>query len=73
MADEKRKPGRPATGHDRAHSVRMSDPDWDDLETEAKAMGLDNSKVINRLVRYWLRRPGAKMPPRPKRPESREP
>jgi len=63
--ESKRGPGRPATGSDPVHSVRMPDEDWDDLEARAETIGLDRAKVINALVRYWLRRPGAKLPKRP--------
>jgi hypothetical protein len=55
-------PNAPKTQH---RSVRIDDIDWEDLEREAKAMGLDRAKVINGLIQYWLRRPGAKLPKRP--------
>lgn len=65
MDEPKRGPGRPATGQDPIHSIRMSDEDWADLGADATTVGLDRSKVITALVRRWLGRPGAKLPKRP--------
>jgi hypothetical protein len=47
--------------------VRVSDEDWSDLETATADAGTDRAKVINQLVRWYLRRPGAKLPERPAR------
>lgn len=55
-------PDKPKTQH---RSVRIDDDDWADLETAATSDGLDRAKVINNLVRWYLRRPGAKLPHRP--------
>lgn len=55
-------PNAPKTQH---RSVRISDDDWRDLETAADAAGMDRAKVINRLVRWYLRRPDAELPQRP--------
>lgn len=57
-----RVPNKPRTQH---RSVRVKDPEWKDLETAAKDFGLDRAKVINDLIEWWLRRPGAKLPARP--------
>ena len=59
-----RVPNKPGTQH---RSVRVSDQDWADLETAAAAEGTDRAKIINQLVRWYLRRPGAKLPERPER------
>jgi hypothetical protein len=45
--------------------VRISDEDWRDLETAAAAAGTDRAKLINRLVRWYLRRADAELPERP--------
>lgn len=48
--------------------VRFSDEDWaefGDLTTEA---GSDRSAILNQFIRWYLRRPGAKLPERPERP-----
>jgi hypothetical protein len=57
-------PDDPKTQH---RSVRINDDDWADLELAAKAVNpkLDRAKVINALIRWYLRRPGAKLPKRP--------
>lgn len=55
-------PNKPRTKH---RSVRVDDPEWDDLERGAQEFDLDRSKVINQLIRWWLRRPGAHLPERP--------
>lgn len=55
-------PDQPKTQH---RSVRVPDEDWTDLETASAGVGSDRAKVINLLIRWYLRRPGAKLPPRP--------
>lgn len=55
-------PNQPRTQH---RSVRVSDEDWADLDTTAAAAGSDRAKIINQLLRWYLRRPGAKLPERP--------
>lgn len=59
-----RVPNKPRTQH---RSVRIDDPEWDDLEVGAKDFDLDRAKVINQLIGWWLRRPGAVLPDRPSR------
>ena len=53
-------PNAPKTKH---RSVRIDDPEWDDLEK--RAPGGDRSAVIKELLAWYLRRPGAKLPKRP--------
>jgi hypothetical protein len=58
-------PNQPKTP---GHNVRIPDDDWDALGEDAKTLGTDRSKIINQLVRWYLRRPGAELPERPKPP-----
>jgi hypothetical protein len=55
-------PNKPRTQH---RSVRVDAPEWADLEHGAKEFELDRAKVINQLIEWWLRRPGAELPDRP--------
>jgi hypothetical protein len=55
-------PNKPRTQH---RSVRVDDPEWDDAGRAASRMGTDRAKVINQFLRWYLRRPGAKLPERP--------
>jgi len=55
-------PNQPKTQH---RSVRIEDDDWNDAEQATRRMGTDRAKVINQLLRWYLRRPGAKLPERP--------
>ncbi len=61
-------PDQPKTQH---RSVRIEDDDWRDLGMATAGQGLDRAKVINALVRWYLRRPGAKLPPRPEATEGK--
>lgn len=53
-------PNVPATKH---RSVRITDDDWQDLAD--RSPGGDRAAVIKELIGWYLRRPGAKLPPRP--------
>jgi hypothetical protein len=55
-------PNKPKTQH---RSMRVDTPEWSDLEIGAEDIDLDRSKVINQLVKWWLRRPGVELPDRP--------
>lgn len=55
-------PDKPKT---KGRSIRVDDPEWDDLGAVVEDLGTDRSKVINQLVKWYLRRPGAKLPERP--------
>jgi hypothetical protein len=59
-------PDAPKTQH---RSIRIPDDDWTDLAERAGRVGLDRAKVVNQLVGWYLRRPGAKLPTRPPAPE----
>ena len=63
-------PNKPATPH---RAVRIDDETWEELGGAAAAAGTDRSAVLRELARWWLRRPGAKMPPRPAGSQTREP
>jgi hypothetical protein len=45
--------------------VRINDDDWNDLGERAGERG--RAQVIRTLLRWYLRRPGAKLPERPPR------
>ena len=55
-------PNQPKTP---ARAARLDDELWRELNQRAYELGSDRSSVIRELVRWWLRRPGAKMPARP--------
>ena len=60
-------PNQPATPN---RALRIDDETWAELGDAAKAAGADRSAVLRDLARWWLRIPGARMPPRPERPAS---
>ena len=60
-----RVPNQPKTPR---RDIRVSGDDWADLGERAAALGTDRTKVIVALVRWYLRRPGAKLPERPDGP-----
>jgi len=62
-----RVPNKPKTQH---RSVRVPDGDWTDLATVTTSVGSDRGTVIKQFIRWYLRRPGAKLP---ERPENRHP
>lgn len=53
---------RPKTGITPVRTLRVSDPDWDDLHA---LTGRKLPSVVVQLIRWYLRRPGAKLPERP--------
>jgi len=55
-------PNKPATPN---RAVRIDDETWHALGDAAAAAGADRSAILRQLAQWWLRRPGAKMPPRP--------
>jgi hypothetical protein len=67
MTTPKRKPGRPATGHNPVHCVRVPDERWKAARRNADAIGLDQTQLVNTLLAWFNREQGAKLP---KRPES---
>jgi hypothetical protein len=59
-----RVPNKPRSQH---RSVRFNDEDWAELDAATKAMGTDRGTVLKELARWYMRRPGAKLPARPTR------
>jgi hypothetical protein len=42
------------------------DPDeWNDLATAAKAAGSERAQVLRQFIKWYIRRPGARLPQRP--------
>lgn len=46
-------------------SVRFEDDEWSDGDQATGEMGTSRGRVLNELYRWYLRRPGAKLPERP--------
>lgn len=46
--------------------IRIGDT-WYDFDAAAKAMGTERAAVIRDLIDWYIREPGAKLPPRPDR------
>lgn len=57
---------RPKTGQTPVRTLRVPDPDWSDFH---KLTGRNLASVIHQFVRWYLRRPGAKLPVRPPSPD----
>jgi hypothetical protein len=49
----------------RVRGIRFEDSDWRDLGPAAATAGYDRSGLIRQFVRWYLRRPGARLPQRP--------
>jgi hypothetical protein len=54
--------GRPATGKTPIRQMRIPDDEWDGL---VKVAGRNHVKAVREFIRWYLRRPGAKLPARP--------
>jgi hypothetical protein len=39
--------------------------DWDELQIAAKAVGSNRATVLRQFIKWYIRRPGARMPQRP--------
>lgn len=50
-----------------ARRFRMDEAEWDEFGSDAAMLGTDRSVVLRQLVAWWMRKPGAKLPPRPPR------
>lgn len=46
-------------------TVAVAQDDWDDLAVAAERAGYERAMLIRALIRWYLRRPGAKLPQRP--------
>lgn len=55
-------PDKPKTPH---RSVRVPTNDWTALGEAAADEDTDRATLINSFIRWYLRRPGAKLPKRP--------
>jgi hypothetical protein len=53
---------RPRTGEMPIQHVRALDDDWADLDTASDG---ERPEVVRDLIRWYLRRPGARLPDRP--------
>ena len=58
----RRMPNQPKTPN---RAIRIGDDDWADFGASADAGDLDRTKLINQFIRWYLRRPRAKLPVRP--------
>lgn len=50
-------------------ALRIPDDEWEDLGAAVEGTLTDRTKVIREFVQWYLRRPGAKLPARPTKPE----
>ncbi|HYS37815.1 MAG TPA: hypothetical protein VEO01_19530 [Pseudonocardiaceae bacterium] len=55
-------PDQPKTQH---RSVRIPDDRWAAAALAAARAGMDRAKVVNELLAWYVREPGAKLPKRP--------
>lgn len=46
-------------------TVAVEDEDWDELDAASRQAGYQRAMVIRAFIRWYLRRPGAKLPQRP--------
>jgi hypothetical protein len=44
--------------------MRIDDETWADFDEAAKMLGTDKSSLVREYIRWMLRRPGTKTPPR---------
>ena len=51
-----------------AGRVKFDRAEWDEFGSDAAVMGTDRSSVLRQLAAWWMRKPGAKLPPRPPAP-----
>jgi hypothetical protein len=60
--------GRPATGKTPHRTIRVPDEEWEELKERSAG---DATSLIRQFIRWYLRRPGAKLPVRPDPKEER--
>ena len=61
-ADVRTTVARPKTGETPLAPLRVPAADWSDLH---ELHGRDRAHIVQQLIRWYLRRPGAKLPERP--------
>lgn len=45
--------------------MRVDDADWQAMAKMAAELGTDRNKLLNQLIRWYLRRPGVELPRQP--------
>jgi hypothetical protein len=50
-----------------AGRVKFDRAEWEEFGSDAEFMGTDRSDIARQLIRWWMRKPGTKLPPRPPR------
>ncbi|HEX7658119.1 MAG TPA: hypothetical protein VF444_01465 [Pseudonocardiaceae bacterium] len=63
--NEKRRPGRPATGQTPNRSIRMADDRWQRFGQATEQAGTDRSSAVNAFAAWYTRETDARLPPRP--------
>lgn len=56
IAAKQKRPGRPATGHDKMYGARLSDELVGSIDAWAKAEKISRSEAIRRLVELGLKK-----------------
>ncbi|MFD5137487.1 hypothetical protein ACFWMX_14795 [Streptomyces sp. NPDC058378] len=51
--------------HTPPRQMRIPDDEWLPFDAAAKAQGQTRAGVVRELIRWYMRRPGAKLPVRP--------
>jgi hypothetical protein len=51
--------------HTPPRQIRIPDEDWAAFDVAAKSMDSDRATVVREFIRWYLRRPGARLPDRP--------
>ena len=55
----------PPETHTQPRQIRIPDGDWHDFEAAAIEAGTTSSALVQNFIRWYLHRPGARMPKRP--------
>lgn len=64
-SDTSKPVARPKTGETPIQHVRAPKDEWDTYKDATGLVGSDASKITREFVRWFTRRPGAKLPARP--------